>query len=146
MNVAANQVILVGKIAEMTSVTNQDATGIRFILMVKTNWQSAEEAESFECVIFGKQAETFKQYTQIHATVKVTGHLHSCPHQTEDGQRFCGAEVIVDSFQLLERPEPVLAKVQEDSTKGNATDKKQNKEQDPFKNQVLEFLKDNRFL
>ncbi|WP_430611315.1 single-stranded DNA-binding protein [Enterococcus sp. DIV0876] len=144
---AANQVILVGKIAEMTTASLQDATGIRFILMVKTNWQSAAEAELFECVIFGKQAETFKQYTQIDATIKVTGHLHSCPHQTEDGQRFCGAEVIVDSFQLLERPEPVVVKTE--AYKSQAETRlinKQNQAHDPFKNQVLEFLKDNRFL
>ncbi|OTN75665.1 hypothetical protein A5886_000740 [Enterococcus sp. 8G7_MSG3316] len=143
---AANQVILVGKIAEMTSVTNQDATGIRFILMVKSNWQSAAEAESFECVIYGKPAETFKQYTQIDATIKVTGHLHSCPHQTEDGQRFCGAEVIADSFQLLERPEPVIMNLSENRSQQEAVNKKQNQEHDPFRNQVLEFLKDNRFV
>ncbi|WP_034870258.1 single-stranded DNA-binding protein [Enterococcus casseliflavus] len=151
-SVAMNKVVLTGKIAAMPSKEAFDAAddqGVRFDLVIVSQWQNSEEVhhEWFACVIHGKQAETFLRYTQKGATIKINGHLQGCPYETAEGQRFCAAEVVVDTFQILELAEEPAAPFpkKRPSTLDETTQTKSiRNEKDPLKTQMLEFLKDNR--
>jgi len=73
--------------------------------------------------------------------------LQGCPYETAEGQRFCAAEVVVDTFQILELAEEPAAPFpkKRSSTLDEPTQTKSiRNEKDPLKTQMLEFLKDNR--
>lgn len=152
---ATNKVILTGKINKMPSREQlasaaANNTCVRFNLAVATQWQTSEQLQTewFACVINGKQAETFLRYTQKGASVKINGHLHMCPFETKEGQSVYGAEVVVDSFQLLELPPESLQETVESIAQPAVSPNRRQEasDTDTLKNQVLEFLKDEHFI
>lgn len=148
---AMNKVVLTGKIAQMTSEEAFDGMNeknVHFDLVIVSEWQNSEEAqyEYFACVVEGKQAETFLRYTQKGASIKINGHLKSCPYETLEGQRYCAAEVVVDTFQIIELSPETLELDEKlpisEPLKRLPQHKLNRRKQDPLKSQFLEFLKD----
>jgi len=60
----------------------------------------AEEANFFDCTLFGKRGESIKQYLQKGTQVAITGQLRQ-ERWEKDGQNRSKVKVLVDNIELL---------------------------------------------
>lgn len=66
-----------------------------------SNGERKEKVNYFECVVWGKQAEIFKQYATKGKQIAVTGRLEQQTWDGQDGKRASKIVIRVENFQLL---------------------------------------------
>lgn len=105
-----NRVILIGRLTrdiELKS-TNNGGQLARISLASnrsiynKSSGESKEEVGFFDCVAFGKQAETMAKYLQKGRRVCIEGSLRWSSWEGTDGKKQSKVEIAVDQFQFLD--------------------------------------------
>jgi len=105
-----NRVILIGRLTrdpELKS-TNNGNYFCRFSLASNRNiynrqtGESREEVGFFECVAWGKSAETIHKYLQKGRRICVEGNLRWSSWEGTDGKKQSKVEINVEGFQFLD--------------------------------------------
>jgi len=102
-----NKVILMGNLTrdpQLSYLPSQTAV-CEFGLAVNHRWKAdgeqREETCFIDCRIYGKSAETFKQYMAKGRPVLVEGRLQFDTWEGKDGQKHSKHRVFVQNFQFL---------------------------------------------
>jgi len=102
-----NRVILTGRLTRDPELrySGGGKAVVQFGLAVNARRQNAgtqtEETSFFDIVVFGKQAETCKQYLTKGRSVLVEGRLRQRSWTSEDGQKHRKVEVIANLVHFL---------------------------------------------
>jgi len=119
-----NHVVLVGRLTRDAEIkyTNSGTAISKFAIAInrrrKSGDQWTEEANFFDCVVWGKVAEALTQYLVKGKQVGVQGELRQNRWE-QDGQRRSKVEVNVSNIQLLGgRPQGSSQDVYQESSQG----------------------------
>jgi len=101
-----NKVILIGrltrdpemKVVSNTSVANFSVANNNTYM---SNGQKKEEVNYFDCEVWGKLAEIFRDYAKKGKQILLEGRLHQSTWDTPDGKKASKIRIRVDNFQLL---------------------------------------------
>ena len=103
-----NNVVLIGRLTrdvELRYTPQNQAVG-QFALAVNRNFKNQNgeyDADFINCVIWGKSAENFANWTKKGNLVGITGRVQTRNYENQQGQRVYVTEVVAESFQLLEK-------------------------------------------
>lgn len=103
-----NNVVLIGRLTrdvELRYTPQNQAVG-QFTLAVNRNFKNQNgeyDADFINCVIWGKLAENFANWTKKGKLVGITGRVQTRNYENQQGQRVYVTEVATESFQLLEK-------------------------------------------
>ena len=105
-----NSVCLVGRLTKNPELryTPSNQAVATFSLAVNRNFkgQNGErEADFINCVIWRQQAENLANWAKKGALIGITGRIQTRSYENQQGQRVYLTDVIVDTFQLLEKRE-----------------------------------------
>lgn len=67
-----------------------------------TNANNEREADFINCVVWGKSAENFANFTHKGVLVGIDGRIQTRNYENNQGQRIYVTEVVVENFALLE--------------------------------------------
>lgn len=101
-----NKVILLGRLTRDPEVKNT-TTGkavAKFYLAVDRRFKNKDgqkEADFFNVVVWGKQAEFVGQYLSKGSQISLSGRLESRSYEAQDGQRRYVTEVIADEINFV---------------------------------------------
>ncbi len=101
-----NKVILLGRLTrdpEMKNTTTGKAV-TRFSLAVDRRFKNKEgqkDADFFNIVVWGKQAEFAAQYLTKGSQISLSGRLETRSYEAQDGQRRYVTEVIADEINFV---------------------------------------------
>lgn len=102
-----NTVTIVGRLTREAEIRYSQAGGalVRFSIAVNRRKRTAEgnwedEANFFDCVYFGKSAESVNQYLEKGRQVAIQGELRQSRWE-QDGQNRSRVEIWVNNLQLL---------------------------------------------
>lgn len=123
-----NKCVLIGRMTRDIEIktTNGGGTIGKFSLASNRKEKSgdtwAEKAGFFDCVIFGKSAETLQKYTKKGSKLCIEGSLRWSSWEGTDGKKQSKVEIQVESFQFLDakpqgesgQPTPQPSQVLED--------------------------------
>ena len=105
-----NKVILVGHLggAPESRYTPSGSAVTNFTMATNESWRKAdgeneEHTEWHRCVMFGKQAETAKEYLSKGQMIYLEGRLRTRNWEDKDGIKRYTTEVVADSFTMLGR-------------------------------------------
>ncbi|OTN83945.1 hypothetical protein A5819_003495 [Enterococcus sp. 7E2_DIV0204] len=102
-----------------------------------TNQQGEREADFINCVVWGKPAETFANYTRKGSLVSVAGRLQSRNYENQQGQKVYVTEVVVEHFDFLESKDQLEFREQkrrEQQQQGGNTQQNQQQNQQDYNN------------
>ncbi|NCC63594.1 MAG: single-stranded DNA-binding protein [Spirochaetia bacterium] len=126
-----NVVALVGRLTRESELrySNGGMAICRFSLAVNRRKRTADnrwedEANFFDCTMFGKSAESINQYLEKGRQVSIIGELRQSRWE-QDGQNRSKVEIAVNSLQLLSSP----------SSSSDGRSDNRRKEQEPARNQ-----------
>lgn len=103
-----NNVVLIGRLTrdvDLRHTPRNQAVG-QFTLAVNWNFKNQNgeyDADFINCVIWGKSAENFANWTKKGNLVGITGRVQTRNYENQQGQRVYVTEVVAESFQLLEK-------------------------------------------
>ena len=103
-----NNVVLIGRLTrdvDLRYTLQKQAVG-QFTLAVNRNFKNQNgeyDADFINCVIWGKSAENFANWTKKGNLVGITGRVQTRNYENQQGQRVYVTEVVAESFQLLEK-------------------------------------------
>lgn len=103
-----NNVVLIGRLTrdvELRYTPQNQAVG-QFTLAVNRNFKNKNgeyDADFINCVIWGKSAENFANWTKKGNLAGITGRVQTRNYENQQGQRVYLTEVVAESFQLLEK-------------------------------------------
>ena len=103
-----NNVVLIGRLTrdvDLRYTPQKQAVG-QFTLAVNRNFKNQNgeyDADFINCVIWGKSAENFANWTKKGNLVGITGRVQTRNYENQQGQRVYVTEVVAESFQLLEK-------------------------------------------
>ena len=112
-----NNVVLIGRLTrdvELRYTPQNQAVG-QFTLAVNRNFKNQDggyDADFINCVIWGKLAENFANWTKKGNLVGITGRVQTRNYENQQGQRVYVTEVVAESFQLLENVTIQLIRIQ----------------------------------
>lgn len=103
-----NNVVLIGRLTRDVDLryTHQNQEVGQFTLAVNRNFKNQNgeyDADFINCVIWGKLAENFANWTKKGNLVGITGRVQTRNYENQQGQRVYVTEVVAESFQLLEK-------------------------------------------
>ena len=103
-----NNVVLIGRLTRDVDLrhTPQNQAVGQFTLAVNRNFKNQNgeyDADFINCVIWGKSAENFANWTKKGNLVGITGRVQTRNYENQQGQRVYVTEVVAESFQLLEK-------------------------------------------
>lgn len=98
-----NKIELMGRLVKDIEIKKgkTDNTYGTFTLAV-TRKENKEITDFVNCVVFGKLAETIKEYTEKGNRIIVTGSLHFDKYETKDGETKTTVNVIVNDFFFVD--------------------------------------------
>lgn len=110
----SNTVVLIGRLTKDVDLRYNDngekRTAIaRFSIAVDRGRKDADgnsQSDFPNCAAFGKTAENIERFFQKGSKIAVEGSLQTGKYQNKDGQTIYTTDVIVDSFDFVERREP----------------------------------------
>lgn len=127
-----NKVILIGRNTKDIELrqTTSGTSAIEFSVAVRRAFKNANgenESDFFNCVAFGKPAETISKYVKKGDQLAIEGRLQTRAYTNRDGKKITVTEIIVENFEFLqtkkqEEPKPI-----------------EFEDADPFKNTDLPF-------
>lgn len=102
-----NKVILIGRTTKGIELkyTASNVSVANFSLAVTRSFKNANgdyESDFFNCIAFGKLAETIKSYVIKGDRLGVEGRLQSRSYQNSDGKNVYVTEVIVENIEFLQ--------------------------------------------
>ena len=103
-----NNVVLIGRLTrdvELRYTPRNQAVG-QSTLAVNRNFKNQNgeyDADFINCVIWGKLAENFANWTKKGNLVGITGRVQTRNYENQQGQRVYVTEVVAENFQLLEK-------------------------------------------
>lgn len=105
-----NSVTLIGRLTKDPELkyTNSRLAYVRFTIAVNRkfkNQNGERDADFINCVIWRQQAENFSNWCFKGANIGVSGALQTSNFENQQGERVYLTDVIVDTFQLLEKRE-----------------------------------------
>ena len=98
-----NNVVLIGRLTrdvELRYTPQNQAVG-QFTLAVNRNFKNQNgeyDADFINCVIWGKSAENFANWTKKGNLVGITGRVQTRNYENQQGQRVYVTEVVAESF------------------------------------------------
>lgn len=96
-----NKIILIGNIGHTPELKHaEDKSFLRFPLAVKDPYRN--ETDWFDCVSFGKQAETIANYFVKGSKIAVVGRVQTGIYEGNDGAKRKKFDVIVESFDFCD--------------------------------------------
>lgn len=98
-----NNVNLLGRLVvdpELNFLAGSGTAICRFRLAVARAYKK-DETDFFNCVVFGKKAETIAQYLTKGKQIAIQGHLQSNSYEAKDGTKRYTVDVLVDSFDFI---------------------------------------------
>lgn len=103
-----NNVVLIGRLTRDVDLryTHQNQAVGQFTLAVNRNFKNQNgeyDADFINCVIWGKLAENFANWTKKGNLVGITGRVQTRNYENQQGQRVYVTEVVIDSFRNLEK-------------------------------------------
>ena len=103
-----NNVVLIGRLTRDVDLryTSQNQAVGQFTLAVNRNFKNQNgeyDADFINCVIWGKSAENFANWTKKGNLVGITGRVQTRNYENQQGQRVYVTEVVAENFQLLEK-------------------------------------------
>jgi len=114
-----NKCVLIGRMTRDIEIKTTSGGGLigKFSLASNRKEKSGdtwtEKAGFFDCVIFGKSAETLQKYTKKGSKLCIEGSLRWSSWGGTDGKKQSKVEIQVESFQFLD------AKPQGEQTQGS---------------------------
>lgn len=113
MNKNINTVVIAGYTAKdpELKVTPSGTTVLSLLLAVNDTKKNAqgeweETANFFDCVLFGKRAESLAQYIPKGSKLTINGRLHQDRWQGQDGTNRSRVSIIVQDIELPPRSQP----------------------------------------
>lgn len=102
-----NKAVLVGRLTRDADLryTNSGTPVASFTVAVDrnfTNQQGEREADFINCVVWGKSAENFANYTHKGSLVGIEGRIQTRSYENQQGNRVYVTEVVTENFSLLE--------------------------------------------
>ena len=103
-----NNVVLMGRLTRDVDLrySRQNQAVGQFTIAVNRNFKNQNgeyDADFINCVIWGKSAENFANWTKKGNLVGITGRVQTRNYENQQGQRVYVTEVVAESFQLLEK-------------------------------------------
>ena len=101
-----NLVVELGRLTRDPEVKNAGSTMVgRYRIAVDREYakkDDAQQADFFDCVVFGKNAETAEKYLRKGSRVLVTGHLQSGSYTNREGKKVYTVEIVVDKQKFVD--------------------------------------------
>ena len=103
-----NRVFLIGRMTRDIEIKTTSGGGLigKFSLASNRKEKSGDtwtdKPGFFDCVVFGKSAETLQKYTKKGSKLCVEGSLSWSSWEGSDGKKFSKVEIKVDGFQFLD--------------------------------------------
>lgn len=105
-----NRVVLVGRLTRdpETKATTNGKVFTRISLASnryiynKDTGEGKDEAGFFECVAFGRAAETIGKHLRKGSKIGVDGSLRWSSWENKDGKKASKVEIMIDSFQFMD--------------------------------------------
>lgn len=100
-----NKVILMGRLTKEPEVNHSSNTAFaRFSIAVDCKFKKEGEpdADFFNCVAFGKLAETFEKYVRKGTKVVVTGEIRNENYTNKEGVKTYGVKIYVNEMEFAE--------------------------------------------
>ena len=91
------------------------------------------ETDFFNCVSFGKTAETISECLHKGSPILITGHLQSGNYENKKGDKVYTTDVIVDRFDFIGKKEDT------DEQKARGSEYTSNPDLDPINDQDIPF-------
>ena len=135
-----NRVVLVGRLtrdSELRYTTNGKAVASFSVAVSRqfTNAQGERDTDFINCVIWGKAAENFTNFTNKGSLVGIDGRLQTRNYENQQGQRVYVTEVVVESFSMLEsRAESERRNANNNSNQAPSYNNNNQSSQSPFGN------------
>ena len=103
-----NNVVLVGRLTRDPELryTPSNVAVATFSLAVNRNFKNQagdREADFISCIMWRQQAENFANWLKKGTLVGITGRIQTRSYDNQQGQRVYVTEVVVESFQTLEK-------------------------------------------
>ena len=127
-----NKIILIGRNTKDIELrqTTSGTSAIEFSVAVRRAFKNVNgeyESNFFNCIAFGKSAETISKYVKKGDQLAIEGRLQTRAYTNRDGKKITVTEIIVENFEFLqtkkqEEPKPI-----------------EFEDADPFKNTDLPF-------
>lgn len=99
-----NKIVLLGRLTRDIELRQAGETSVaRFSLAVNRTFKRDGEpdADFFNCVAFGKRAETLAQYVHKGNQLAVEGHVQIGQYTNKDGANVKTFDVMVDGFDFI---------------------------------------------
>jgi single-strand DNA-binding protein len=101
-----NKITLSGRLcndAEMVSTASgKSVAKFNFAVNRRFKQEGKPEADFFQCVAFGKTAETIAQYTSKGTKIILWGEIQNNDYTDDSGQKHYRMQVVVDGFEFCE--------------------------------------------
>ena len=106
-----NKVIEVGRNVKDIELrqTNSGTSAVEFSLAVKRAFKNANgeyDSDFFNCVAFGKSAETISRYVKKGDMIGIEGRLQTRSYTNKEGRKITVTEIIVENFEFLQSKRP----------------------------------------
>ena len=98
-----NNISIIGTLGRDPEIatTPNGTTIAKFSIAVNDGFGDKQKTYWFNCVAFGKTAETIQRYVTKGGKVGITGKLSQSKWDTQDGQKRSSVEIIVNIIDLL---------------------------------------------
>lgn len=100
-----NKVIMMGRLTKEPEVNHSSNTAFaRFSIAVDRKFKKEGEpdADFFNCVAFGKLAETFEKHVKKGTKVVVTGEIRNENYTNKEGVKTYGVKIYVNEMEFAE--------------------------------------------
>ena len=96
-----NKIILIGNIGHTPELKQaSDKVFLRFTLAVKNPY--SDQTDWFNCVSFGKQAETIAKFFTKGSKIAIVGRVQTGTYEGKDGTKKTKFDIIVESFDFCD--------------------------------------------
>ena len=108
-----NNVVLIGRLTKDPELryTPNNVAVATFNLAVNRRFKNNEvvhEADFINCVMWDKSAENLSNWIKKGNMIAITGRIQTRNYENQNGQRVYVTEVVAETFQNYDGPEPDL--------------------------------------
>jgi len=104
-----NKIILMGRLTRDPEVSYSNADNsivlVRFSLAVNRRYAhniDSAEADFFNCIAFGKQAEFVEKYLKKGTKILITGRIQNNNYTNKEGQKIYSMQIIAEEIEFAE--------------------------------------------
>ena len=106
-----NKVIEIGRNVKDIELrqTSSGTSAVEFSIAVKRAFKNANgeyDSDFFNCVAFGKSAETISRYVKKGDMIGIEGRLQTRSYTNKEGRKINATEIIVENFEFLQSKRP----------------------------------------